>query len=635
MRILSKVTAFVFCIGLFSGCAAPGEQDVGINGNRQRFDKTYSVQTIGQGGSYDIFAHVFGSGPTHFIAVGGIHGGYDWNTTVMAYEFIENFRATGVPAHITLTVIPTLNPSGLASVLTDSGKSALNCVDGGCSGVTASHVQSSVVTAPGSEVACRAQFNANGVDLNRNWNAWWDAQPEQTSCGPASPGAYPGSESEVKALKSYIDKTSPAVVLFWRRGVGEVLGALQPPDSSTVNSFERAIGYPKANELAKAYADGVGYPFKETFGGYAIRGNASDYLAHAFEANRERNFAQVLEQPVVPKTQVRSFAVELPTHGYSREHFDNNMNGLNGLLAHFPDRRISADGATVYFDAPAPESVITRVGVEVPVSDEHPDGTYVLGHEHSPFAIDLVPQASSDTTAEVIPVLSTCDGEVKDAGDTDYWVLGSSSSRATAIICDTYTNSDRITVSLVHIDAPADGVGQGARVRAGDIVGYMNGEWYLGQHLHFEARKNAVFDEERKAYMGGTHLEILDTQGVSYDQRFNQIVDGPEVEEPITVPSELSRSANLDCPDPYADIAVTEAEAAAVANVCSPHGEACAADQNEHWRCVLDPRPSLYGFRAQVCRNGVWNTGSGKNINQCKVCNGVDADLAQDQSACW
>ena len=59
-------------------------------------------------------AYQFKNGPTQIIFVGGMHGGYEWNTIALAYEAIDYFRANPqvVPDEVTLTIIPSANPDG-------------------------------------------------------------------------------------------------------------------------------------------------------------------------------------------------------------------------------------------------------------------------------------------------------------------------------------------------------------------------------------------------------------------------------------------------------------------------------------------------------------------------------------------
>jgi predicted deacylase len=58
--------------------------------------------------------YAFGSGPTHIVFVGGIHGGYEWNTILLAYDMIDHLAANPafIPADVTVHIIPAANPDG-------------------------------------------------------------------------------------------------------------------------------------------------------------------------------------------------------------------------------------------------------------------------------------------------------------------------------------------------------------------------------------------------------------------------------------------------------------------------------------------------------------------------------------------
>src|SRR3989344_5512543 len=87
----------------------------------------------------DIIAYHFGAGEKEILFVGGIHGGYEWNTVLVAQELIDTLREdpSVVPANVRVTVIPVLNPDGLNKVVGTDGRFAAadgvfasNCHDG-------------------------------------------------------------------------------------------------------------------------------------------------------------------------------------------------------------------------------------------------------------------------------------------------------------------------------------------------------------------------------------------------------------------------------------------------------------------------------------------------------------------------
>jgi LysM repeat protein len=225
--------------------------------------------------------YTFGSGPNTLIFIGGLHGGYEWNSTVLAYEFIDYFieEPTAVPETVTLHIIPAANPDGIFAA---TGKTGV---------ISPTDVIISD-TFP-------ARFNANGVDLNRNWGCewaptavWWDEI--------ISGGAAPYSEVENQILLAFIQSQQANLqgVIFWHSSAflispGQCGDAPHQPSEALAHAFALASGYP------------VG-----SFDAYPITGEASNALA----------------QLGIP-----SFSIEL----FSHEALDWNRNlaGIQALFA--------------------------------------------------------------------------------------------------------------------------------------------------------------------------------------------------------------------------------------------------------------------------------------------------------------
>ena len=105
----------------------------------------------------DVTAYHYGNGDTEILFVGGIHGGYEWNTVLTAYGLMDYLttKPSAIPQNIEVTVIPVLNPDGLNKTV----------------GTTGLFTKVDVPTTQSQVIAGR--FNANKVDLNRNFDCDW------------------------------------------------------------------------------------------------------------------------------------------------------------------------------------------------------------------------------------------------------------------------------------------------------------------------------------------------------------------------------------------------------------------------------------------------------------------------------
>jgi murein tripeptide amidase MpaA len=145
----------------------------------------------------DITAYNYGSGDKRVLFVGGIHGGYSWNTSLVAYEAMEYFEKnpSAIPANVKVTVIPVVNPDGLSKVVSATGE------------FSAGDVKAS------QSVQVSGRFNAHTVDLNRNFDCQWQATGQWQNRS-VSGGTAAFSEPETLAIKNYIDSRDPAGVVI-------------------------------------------------------------------------------------------------------------------------------------------------------------------------------------------------------------------------------------------------------------------------------------------------------------------------------------------------------------------------------------------------------------------------------------
>ncbi|MEY3784282.1 MAG: hypothetical protein RLZZ230_604 [Candidatus Parcubacteria bacterium] len=99
----------------------------------------------------NIEAYTFGTGSTSLLFVGGIHGGYEWNSILLAYAMIDYLKDNSevIPENLTIHIIPDLNPDGLFKATGLEGE------------FSATDIKNNDMHATGI-----GRFNANNVDLN-------------------------------------------------------------------------------------------------------------------------------------------------------------------------------------------------------------------------------------------------------------------------------------------------------------------------------------------------------------------------------------------------------------------------------------------------------------------------------------
>lgn len=199
-----------------------------------------------------ITAHTFGTGETDLLFVGGVHGGYEWNSIMLAYEMIDSFqkKEIGVPENITVHIIPNLNPDGLFAATGKEGT-----------------VRLGDISSTDMHAAGIGRFNANDVDLNRNFDCKW--APESSWRGETvSAGSAPFSEPEARALRTYVTLTNPDAVVFWHSQANNVYA------SECHNGV-----LPETLALMSTYAEAGGYGEVPVFDAYPITGDAEGWLA--------------------------------------------------------------------------------------------------------------------------------------------------------------------------------------------------------------------------------------------------------------------------------------------------------------------------------------------------------------------
>jgi hypothetical protein len=231
-----------------------------------------------------IVAHHFGTGTKELLLIGGIHGGYEWNTTLLANEMIAYMRSieSTLPANISVTIIPALNPDGLSKVVANS--SSFTAKD-----VTATEA-----------VQKEGRFNARGVDLNRNFDCDWKAKGMWQST-EVSGGASAFSEPESQAIKAYVEAKRPASAVVWYSSAGGVYSSSCGGDVLAQTSL-----------MMDVYAKASGYPNKGAFTSYEVSGDMTNWFA---------------------KLGIPTISVLLTTHTDSE--LSKNKAGIDALLKEF------------------------------------------------------------------------------------------------------------------------------------------------------------------------------------------------------------------------------------------------------------------------------------------------------------
>jgi len=199
-------------------------------------------------GGLPIEAYSFGHGPKRVVFIGGIHGGTEWNTILLAYSAIDYFVAhpESIPISITLQIIPSANPDG-QKLVTGTGRR-----------FKPADVRSKTKA---------GRFNHNGVDLNRNWDCFWRARAVW-GYEKVSGGKKPFSEKESQILRNFLTKDSSVKgVIFWHSSAPGVF-------AGGCHGVYRA-----AEQLGEIYGKASGYPYGRPFSSYKVTGDAVDWLA--------------------------------------------------------------------------------------------------------------------------------------------------------------------------------------------------------------------------------------------------------------------------------------------------------------------------------------------------------------------
>jgi hypothetical protein len=187
--------------------------------------------------SREIEVFRFGAGDTARLIIGGIHGGDEGNTVLLAYQLIDYVSAHPevIPPDKTLYILPDLNPDGYARGRT-----------------------------------LDARVNEHGVDLNRNWPWNWKSAWPQPGCWdyrPVTSGPYALSEPETRWLYKFIVERPEidSLISYHAAALGIFAGGV--PD------------YRPSINLAKTLAGVSDYQYPPIDTGCTMTGDLTDWAA--------------------------------------------------------------------------------------------------------------------------------------------------------------------------------------------------------------------------------------------------------------------------------------------------------------------------------------------------------------------
>ena len=178
----------------------------------------------------------FGDGPVEKMIVAGIHGGYEWNTVVLADELIGYLsnHPEVVPQDHTLYILRALNPDGLARSRGFGGRA-----------------------------------NDNNVDINRNFPSNWQQEWPRPGCWdyiPITGGSSAVSEPETTALIDFITTHDIKALISYHSAALGIFPGGQPPDPGSLS-------------LAEALAAVSDYPYPPIDAGCAFTGQLVDWVS--------------------------------------------------------------------------------------------------------------------------------------------------------------------------------------------------------------------------------------------------------------------------------------------------------------------------------------------------------------------
>ncbi|NHZ71559.1 MAG: protein kinase [Aquificales bacterium] len=213
-----------------------------------------------------------GAGEKSIVLIGGLHAGAVPGSVSLAQQTIRYFQdnLSLIPDNVTLYIIPSAN-----------------------------------LDSPHAPGELEGRLNANGVDLNRNWDCRWTKDAKwRNNVVPGSGGSAPFSEPETQALRDFILDGDAQAVVFWE---ARATNGLTSPGSCSNSPLV-------SSRLAQVYGNAAGYDVAdfEDLTNQEINGDGTNWL---------------------DSQNIPAISVLLPE--YSDMDWNNNLAGISAVLREY------------------------------------------------------------------------------------------------------------------------------------------------------------------------------------------------------------------------------------------------------------------------------------------------------------